>query len=276
MNIRGRSGYSVRFVMLVLSTLAIGALWSCASDKKEPTSVLSEVHFDPKEMDKKLNALSVDVEIGHFNSVLGAPASSADKIVEQVILKVRRHATPRREVHQVKLREYWYEHPGYYVQAVTNEEGKVGMFTITARTEQYQPQINTAIGETISLGKSTYDVLPGKPRKVAARLDAEPKESGYYEVFMISPENKNWLIFSTNPKGYVENIVTVDDKKEGVFVSRFSLTMDDFPVHETHGNFRSKTTMNTYGMAASWFEALDLSSHGANFGDNMVSIGPQL
>lgn len=234
------------------------------------------------ELDKKLNSLNVEVDIGYFDSVLGLPAIKNRRTLTHTFFSVEGAdsfqdlLTPKEVEEEVTYNEYFYISEFYYVQAVADENDKVGMYSITAREPDYVPEIETDLGEIIRLGKSVYGDLQRKPTKVAGLLGMNLKHFNYYEVILFDPGNYRYAIFSSNPNGHFENVGSLDWEIGDIFAEGFSVDADDFPMHSKHDDFRRITTINTYSVTTPWFQGIDLTEDGVNYGGAQINFGPHV
>ena len=107
--------------------------------------------------------------------------------------------------------EYYYATPYFYVQAIANQAGVVEFYSITARSERFQPKIKTGLNEFVELGKTLYQTPKVALHKVAGRLTENPKIRLIMK-FCSDPVPK-LEIYSTNPTGYLKSTVALDEKK---------------------------------------------------------------
>ncbi|NOI82179.1 hypothetical protein F0237_16045 [Vibrio tubiashii] len=231
------------------------------------------------ELDKKLNSLNVEVDIGYFNSILGMPAIKNQRRINQVYYSfesIENMDDPKQVEEEHLYNEYFYINEDYYVQVVTDEKDKVGMYSITARSANYIPEIKTDRGETIYLGKSTYTELKRKPQKVAGLLGMNLKHFNYYEVYLFDPGNYRYAVYSSSPVGHFENVGDLDWEIGNIFAESFSVDDKDFPMHSKHQAFRKTTTINTYSVTTPWFHGIDLTDEGVNYGGRQINFGPHV
>lgn len=231
------------------------------------------------EIDKKLNSLNVEVDIGYFNSVLGAPAIKNSRSITKTFYSFKSFEdikSPKEVEETLTYKEYFYINEYYYVQAVTDENNKVGLYSITARSEKYIPEIKSDLGETVYLGKSTYGEMKEKPRKVAGLLGMNLKHFNYYEVIIFDPGNYRYVVYSSNPNGHFESVGSLDWEIGDLFSKGFSVDNDDFPMHQKHKEFRLSTTINTYSVTTPWFKGIDLTDDGVNYGGAQINFGPHV
>jgi hypothetical protein len=266
-----------RVVLFILGSLAvalIAALFFIGSGKSIPLLDKFSGGSDP-ELDQKLNSLDVNLDLGHFDRVLGKPAIATDKVIKIASVVVKRHARPRQVIEEIKYREYFYIHEGFYVQVITDEAGKVGLYSITARGTDYRPNINTPLAQPVRLGQSMYGDLQQTPIKIAGVLDPDATNSFYYEVFPDTSAQGRLAVFSSNTNGYLAHAGKLDEKSSGFFVSRFGPDAEGFPIHAMHGEFRKTTTINTYSVVATWLRGIDMTSSGVNYGSALINFGPR-
>ncbi|MBF1802738.1 ETEC_3214 domain-containing protein [Alloalcanivorax profundimaris] len=232
------------------------------------------------EIDKKLNSLNVEVDIGYFDGILGPPAIKNKRNLTRKYYSIEslmdESKNPKELEEKISYNEYFYVDELYFVQAVTDEDNKVGMYSITSRSSTYIPEIKTDLGDIIFLGKSTYNETKKKPRKVAGLLGMNLKHFNYYEVFLFDPGNYRYAIYSSNPNGYFDSVGGLDWEIGDVFAKGFSVDDDDFPMHGKHDEFRKSTTINTYSVTTPWFRGIDLSDEGVNYGGAQINFGPHV
>lgn len=266
-----------------LPLLALLTVLGTACSKKETSSAQPETQAaqavsaeKSQDLTQTLNDLKIDVKIGHFNDLLGEPTHTATREVSREMMVVQRHGTPKKLKEDYTYTEYLYVKPEYFVQAVTDEDGDVGLYSITVRSAAYLPEITTILDQTVQLGKTVYHDLVQHPRKIGADFK-DSKGSAYYEIHLGHPDAPLLAIFSTNRLGYVEELNGFEEGNNGVFVQWFALrgTGDDFPLNQAHEDFRKTTTFNTYTVAAPWFRGVDPTPHGANIGDVPIQFGPR-
>lgn len=232
------------------------------------------------ELDKKLNSLNVEVDIGYFDGVLGPPAIKNKRNITHKYYSIKslmnNPKNPKEIEEEVFYNEYFYIDELYFVQAVTDEDNKVGMYSITSRSSKYIPEIKTDLEDIILLGKSTYKEAKKKPRKVAGLLGMNLKHFNYYEIFIFDPGNHRYAIYSSNPNGYFDSVGVLDWEIGNFFSKRFSVDDDEFPMHDKHEEFRKSTTINTYSVTTPWFSGIDLSDEGVNYGGAKINFGPHV
>lgn len=261
---------SMRFFLTLMLSLAVFGTACSKKGNDEPPALRAE---RKAEFDTTLNALKIEVDISEYNRVFGEPAVTRPRNVSILNTVVRRHAPPRQVEESFSYIEHLYVNPYFYVQALTNEEGKVGMYSITARSAGYAPTINTVLGQPIYLGKSVFGDLPAAARKIGADF-RKPEQRGYYEIIVANTEQAEIIVAGTNPLGYVEKIGDFPEKSDEIFVKWFLLAGTDFPMSDAHDAFRKNTSINTYSRAAAWFRGLDNTGGGTNLGDAPIHIGP--
>ncbi|MFO1370503.1 MAG: ETEC_3214 domain-containing protein [Marinagarivorans sp.] len=224
---------------------------------------------------QKLNQLKLGVDVGYFSRQLGEPKLKESKTLKMVSVKIIHHAPPKKEVREVLYSEYYYANPYFYVQAIANQSGVVEFYSITARSERFQPKIKTGLNEFVELGKTLYQTLPKSPYKVAGRLTENPKNTAYYEIFVLDSSVPKLEIYSTNPTGYLKSTVALDEKKEGFLVSKLN-DETPFPTSPAHDAYRRATPVNTYSAVAAEFEGIDASAEGMNFDEAKINFGPRV
>ncbi|MCR6650192.1 MAG: hypothetical protein NVV73_01240 [Cellvibrionaceae bacterium] len=260
---------SMRFFFFLILSLAVFGV-ACSKKGSEPPALTAE---RKAEFDTTFNSLKLNVDISEYNRVFGEPALTLPRTVTIANMVVRRHAPPRKVEESFSYIEHLYVNPYFYVQVLTDEAGKVGMYSITARTAGYAPTINTVFGHPISLGKSVYEDLQAAARKIGADF-TKPEQNAYYEILVTNAEEPEIAVAGTNPLGYVEKVGNFPEKSDEIFVKWFLLTGTDFPMSEEHDTFRKNTTINTYSRAATWCRGLDNTGGGTNLGAASIHIGP--
>jgi hypothetical protein len=260
---------------LIILTLLVSTACSKRANELTPEAVIAR----NAEFDQTLSALSVDIAIDEFHRVLGEPASQKRHELHRVQRVVKRHAPVRIVEEEFTYIEYLYVNDHFYVQAVADEEGKVGMYSITARTADYTPSVPTILDRPVQLGKSTYADFAPRSRKMAVDFSKNRDKPAYYEVIVkLGDERRNeeslYALIATNPLGHIEKMGKLTHGDSDVLTQWFSLSGHNFPLNEEHGVFRQNTTINTYTTVASWFRGIENTADGSNFSDNAISIGP--
>lgn len=140
---------------------------------------------------RRLEKLTADSQVDYFTEVLGAP-------------RLKNPTTT--------WDRYVYVHDKYYVQAVTNKDGKVMFFSVTTRRADFKPQFGfrgafTKGGSQVRsfrLGQVHYAELSDsgpKPHGIAAMSGAH---TGYGEVFYFGkPSQYQAYVFANSEVGYL-------------------------------------------------------------------------
>lgn len=265
---------AVLFIVVLVVIAVIGALFFMGKGKPNPLlDKVSDGHHP--ELDQKLNSLAVNLDVAHFDGVLGNPAIAADKVIKIATVEVKRHARPKQIIEEIKYREYFYIHEDFYVQVIADEAGKVGLYSITARDKRYLPNITTATAETVRLGRSVYGDLSNPPIKVAGLLNPNRENTFYYEIYPATSAEGGFVVFASNTNGYLDKVAQLDEKTSGLLISRFGPDAEGFPIHAMHGEFREATTINTYTFVAAWLKGFDMTTTGANYGTALINFGPR-
>lgn len=260
---------SMRFFLTLILSLAVFT----ACSKKGNDEVPALTAERKAEFDTKLNALKIETNISEYKSVFGEPTVTHPRTVTVYNTVVRRHAPPRQVEESFSYIEHLYVNPYFYLQVLTDEAGKVGMYSITARTAGYAPTINTIFGHPIYLGKTVFDEMQAPARKLGADF-TKPERRAYYEIMVGNSKEAEIAVVGTNPLGYVEKVGTFPEKTDEIFVKWFVLAGTDFPMSDEHEAFRKNTSINTYSRAAKWFRGLDNTGGGTNLGEAPIHIGP--
>lgn len=261
---------SMRFFLTLILSLTVFAT-ACSKKGDDDAPALSAER--KAEFDTKLNALKIETDLSEYKSVFGEPAVTHPRTVTVANTVIRRHAPPRQVEESFSYIEHLYVNPYFYLQVLTDEAGKVGMYSITARTADYAPTINTVFGHPIYLGKSVFGDMQAPARKLGADF-TKPEQRAYYEIMVNNSEAAEIAVVGTNPLGYVEKIGDFPEKSDEIFVKWFVLAGTDFPMSDEHDAFRKNTSINTYSRAAKWFRGLDNTGGGTNLGKAPIHIGP--
>jgi hypothetical protein len=138
---------------------------------------------------RRLEKLTTDAQLEYFTEVLGAP---------------------RLKNPSDRWDQYVYIHSKYYVQALTNKDGKVLFFSVTTRLSNFQPKFqftgaftsDAREPQTFRLGQVRYGELDDgrkKPIGVAALTGAH---TGYVELYYFGkPSKYQAYVFSTSEVG---------------------------------------------------------------------------
>lgn len=257
--------------LFVFQLTVVTLLFALGCSKKEDPEAIKARNA---EFDQKLNSLAVDVDIDKFHQLLGEPAAKKQREIVDVTMTIRRHARPKKVEERFTYTDYLYTNDHFYVQAVTDEAGKVGMYSITAKNSDYQPTLQTVMGKPIHLGKTVYADFSPTARKIAADFSGGADKPSYYEVVVSGFEDPKVAVVSTNPLGTPGKVGKLSAENGETLIKWFSLAGNDFPLNEEHDEFRKNTTINTYTAVAPWFRGVDNSADGANFGDSKINFGP--
>ena len=158
-----------------------------------------------------------------------------------VSVKIIHHAPLKRSSRGV-VQRILLRHPYFYVQAIANQAGVVEFYSITARSERFQPKIKTGLNEFVELGKTLYQTLPKSPLQGGRSLDGKSKNTAYYEIFVLDSSVPKLEIYSTNPTGYLKSTVALDEKKGGFLVSKLN-DETPFPISPVHDAYRRATPL---------------------------------
>lgn len=272
------NGFKARhlFLFLAVLALAVAAILLSRRDVSPIAEKPVPVVANPEALDAKLNALQLNVSIEDFHQALGQPTLVREKIVYFTSMQIRRHATPKEVTEELTYREHFYDREHYVVQAVTDESGKVAMYSITARHAGYIPKIQSALGGDIHLGKSVFDALPRKSRKIAGLFLQDPQKTRYYEIVSARAGDVRYAIFSSAPNGYRQGVGRLDGGEAGSLVMSFGPERAEFPFNEQHREFRKATAINTYTVITDWFKGVEMRQEGTNFGETLINFGPDI
>ena len=182
----------------------------------------------------KIQSLATGTQIDYFSAVLGAPA-------------FKNHE-------QTNYFEYVFVHPKYYVQAITDTENNVLLYSVTTRVSGFNPTfgiggIDSRSGKefTVVLGKTKFDQLPFNPKKLEG--DQGARRSYYREKYYFGNLGfyQNYD-FAYSDSGYpqCEEVVPYDiiPKEESVY----GIDMGKLPPELKR--FRSVCVINTFSVSS--------------------------
>jgi hypothetical protein len=196
---------------------------------------------------RQLRQLACDVQIDHFQHLLGQPAQYVNR------------ADSSDEI------EHVYVFDDAYVQAVTDQHGKVDYFSVTSRTRRFRPKLNYHPGgpsqlATVKLGSTRFAQLGDTPTEVHAWLGA--RWFGYVESYYFgNPGNYQTYVFAFNDAGageaaagYLANLFPPRSAGE-IQLRRFSgLAETDDLAEWLRGEgargFRDGSAINTYAVVS--------------------------
>ena len=187
---------------------------------------------------ENIEALATETHIDYFSSLLGPPVFK------------NRHGT---------YREHIFVNPNFYVQAVTNTDGTVLLYSVTTRSRRFNPRLNLGImesnGETfiVVLGKTTFAKIRGEPIKIEGSVGA--RRMSYREKYYFGNpglyQNYNFVLCDAGnvPDGEVnpgdvkyESMDGIDTQKLPSRLMRFRETcpINTFSVSAPHSDIDDK------------------------------------
>jgi hypothetical protein len=172
---------------LIALAALVGATTTVWRVLRPPLRAVGERLSRRRRLGRRLQQLACDVQIDYFQHLLGQPAQY-----------VNRSNTTDEIEHVFMFRDA-------YVQAVTDQYGKVGYFSVTCRTRRFQPKLNYHPGGprqlvTVKLGHTRFAQLGHTPDGVHAWLGA--RRFGYVESYYIgNPGNYQHYVFALNDAG---------------------------------------------------------------------------
>jgi hypothetical protein len=233
------------FILLSLLGVLISALITIST---LGSTLLSKIRHK-RILLNKLNRLSAGVNIDYFQTVLGDPPvfkTTLDQRCEHIF--VNRY---------------------FYVQAITNMEDSVIVFSVTTRTRRFNPVLTlgpySLTGESlrVRLGRTKFaetDVLVKSP-KLSCWIGAH---SFHYfeESYFGNPANYQTFIFAINDAGYMHH-PPISGGEE--------LSIEDPSVKE----FRREAVINTYTITAPSASGKDLKGFwcGPNYNEVRILDG---
>ncbi|MCK4553380.1 hypothetical protein KAU19_00250 [Candidatus Parcubacteria bacterium] len=183
---------------------------------------------------ENLSQLSADVHIGYFTEILGNPVF-VNNYDERI------HAN--QELTKTNLTEYVFVNKYYFVQALTDNQGKVIVYTVTTRVANFNPKF-----KGIELGKTKFkDLGQAVDGDIVSYLGAH--NFYYHETYWgANPGNYQTSIYALNEAGYagleeeLESYTMIPPSKK---LGEEILSSD--PEIE---KFRNNAIINTYGVSA--------------------------
>jgi len=183
---------------------------------------------------ENISQLSADVHIGYFTEILGNPVF-VNNYDERIHID--------QESIKTNLTEYIFVNKYYFVQALTDSQGKVVVYTVTTRKADFNPKF-----KEIELGKTKFkDLGQAVDGNIISYLGAH--NFYYHETYWgANPGNYQTSIYALNGAGYagleeeLESYTVLPPfKKSG---EKILLTDPEIK------KFRNNATINTYGVSA--------------------------
>jgi len=187
---------------LIALAALVGATTTVWKVLGPPLRAVAERLVRRRRLGRRFQQLACDVQIDYFQHLLGQPAQY-----------VNQSDTTDEIEHVFVFREA-------YVQAVTDQHGKVVYFSVTCRTRQFQPKLNYHPGGpdqfvSVKLGRTRFAQLGDTPDGVHAWLGA--RRFGYVESYNLgNPGNYQTYMFALNDAGRDE---TAGEYVAGLFPS---------------------------------------------------------
>lgn len=218
----------------------------------------------------QLDQLAANTHVGYFTSVLGVPAlkRSHDAYIQD----------------ESALTEYVYLGVGFYVQAITDDDDRVLVFTVTMRDDRLKAKVQVpnlgmytsdAKPVELTLGRSRLADVPWMPGSIYATIGANRivHRECYY---LANPGNYQSLVISWNDAGsgsYSGSTEPVTALAPEVHAEN----TEEFLNSDGGKALRREVTMNTYGITAPLI-GVDLTApvYGVDLNDVRVLDGPSL
>lgn len=201
---------------------------------------------------RRLKALTANVQVDRFNSVLGPPL-------------MRRT--------QAGLIETVYVLPLFYVQAIADQEGQVQAFSVTARGRRFQPEVPFPNGGSYwegrepiraSLNRTTFAEMSSEPTSIAADVGA--RRYWYTECYYFgNPANYQTVALSVNQAAVADAAVDL----------LIDVASDPKAAHLHAGTaapFRQKAKPNTYTLSAPFVSLADQPPSSGWFGVDVDQV----
>ncbi|MFA6446407.1 MAG: ETEC_3214 domain-containing protein [Candidatus Paceibacterota bacterium] len=171
---------------------------------------------EKKRILESVSLLDTGGHISYFTALLGTPVS----------------ITPVND----KL-EYIFVNKYCYVQALTDQNGTVSLFSITTREKNFNPTLKDRFDNfSLKLGRNTFAQLGHTPKRAVVGSD-HGAVTFYSEAYYLGYDGGyRTYFFSFNPNGYGKIGAHPHDFNPALHISP-SPTMQDF---------RENTTINTY------------------------------
>ncbi len=242
----------IAFVLLV----AISSLVTITEGVTKLNSYYFSSFWKSQNASKKIATLNINTPIDLYFDILGKP-----------------YFINNRGTHT----EYIFIDDLFYVQAVSNSEGRVVLYSITTRDKYFHPKIYFPYTDIkgnemkILLGKTKFPVIPDV-RPESANGTFTPKQLFYSEIY--------WL---GNPGRYLTYGLTYNSAGTGdvgeIYWPLFMGTRNPDAVIKRilAGNppkgfkkFRDNTVVNTYSVISNYEFSMDMNS------DRFMILGPEM
>jgi hypothetical protein len=227
---------------LIALAAVVGAVTTVWKVLLPPLRMVGERLGRRRWLGRRLQQLACDVQIDYFQHLLGQPAQYVNR------------SSTTDEI------EHVFVFPDAYIQAVTDQYGKVGRFSVTCRSRRFQPKLNYHPGGypdliTVRLGRTCFVQLGHTPDGVHAWLGA--RRFGYAESYYFgNPGNYQHYVFALNDAGEdesaTEHVAELFPSPGGneVWLGLFGGSSDVGEWLDQQGvrSFRGATAINTYSV----------------------------
>ena len=182
------------------------------------------------EEEAKINKLSASINISKFQEILGAP------------LFLRKSGTSG---------EYIFKRQGYWVQAITDDEGSVDLYAVTSCDETFKPRIrNSPSGRLIQLRETTFKKAhDGDIPRLHYFISGATANSYFFEgAYLANPGNYQTIFW-----GYNDACSNNWDEETGLYHVESHLEEYESGVNTEQSVidiFRSKNSFNTFAVSS--------------------------
>ena len=182
------------YVIISVALVVCSSVISIVNDSAQIVNIYKSVFGKQDAKYKKIGSLTSQVNIDYFVSILGAPVfkNHIERYVENVFVD-----------------------PDFYVQALTDANGKVLLYSVTTRTPNFHPEIK--LGDLISnngvvkLGTTTLSNIGDDPQKVDAQWSASSWGTYREKYYFGRPGLYQNYSFALCDSGFMSNDLNVGD-----------------------------------------------------------------
>jgi hypothetical protein len=214
----------------------------------EPTLDYKNITHSKKSLEKTIELLHVEAQLNYFINLLGSPRFK-DKFGQ--------------------YNEYIFVNKYSYIQAVTDMNNTVKMFSVTTRREDFSPKIVTPFLQELILGKTIFSEIESTPQEIRGMLYARLRHLCYYEIYLVNPGNYQYFILSINPTGFINKIGDTNLLSRGISFPENAI-MDENLI-----NFRNDSSINTYSITSPLFTEF-IKNDDIIYGPDRINFGPRI
>lgn len=238
--VRFRNAFERHPIIVVISiiVIAISQFTTIIKGVNSFSKYYSSTYGWRSEEQATINQLSAAISISKFQEMLGAP------------LFLRKSGV---------YEEYVFKRQGYWVQAITDNQGAVALYAVTSCDDTFKPLIrNNPAGKSIQLRETTFKEVydGGEPELHYFVSGATANSYLIEEAYLANPGNYQTIFWGYNDACSNEWDEEIGLAELGSYLMEHGSRIDT--KQSVIDNFRSRNTFNTFAVSAPLVDAREI------------------